>query len=193
MYILFVLLALLLLPIPLYTIFRTTCINEKNRHGNLAVQRAFKKLIYDRKLTISEVTKFLDRLIAIDQTTGRLVFVAYTNDGIWKKCIGLEEIKDCETVIKTDALNGYIQKVTIDLTLISNQEKVSFPFFDHATEDVRDLTRRSKQARYWHNKIHYYLFDHAGRFQWKCSASNRNVAVATSAIIDTASGGSEVK
>lgn len=192
MNIFFLLIALLLLPIPLYALFRMSYIHEKNRHGKLAVQRDFKKLIDHRKLTISEVTKFLDRIIAFDQTTGRLIFVSSAKNDVWKKCIGFEEIRDCEIVTTTDPLNGYIQKVSIDLTLNSNEEKVSFPFFDHATEDVRDLTRRSKQARYWHNKIHYYLFDHAGKFQWKCSASNRNVAVATSAMIDTASGGRKV-
>ena len=193
MYIFFVILVSVLLPISLYTIFRLSYINEKYRHGNLAVQRAFKKLIDQRKLTISEVTKFLNRLIAIDQTTGRLIFIAYVNNETWKKCVGFEEIRDCEIVTTTDPQTGYIQKVTLDLTLISNKEKVSFPFFDHATEDVRDLTRRSKQALYWHNKIHHYLFDHAGRFQWKWSASKRNVAVATRAKTDTASGGSAVK
>lgn len=193
MFILITLLALLLLLIPLNTILRSSFASEKNRHGNLTVQRAFKKLIEHKKLTVSEVTKFLDRLIAFDQMTGRLIFVVYANNVVWQKCVGFEEVRDCQIVTTTDPQNGHIQKVAIELLLCGNGQKISFSFFDQATEDARDLSRRTKQARYWHSKIHHYLFDHAGRFQWKCNARRRNVAVVTNAIIDNASGGKAVK
>jgi hypothetical protein len=61
-------------------------------------------------------------------------------------------------ITATDPQHGYIQSVTMQLLLSGSREIISFPFFDSRMEDIRDLTRRMKQARYWQKKIQYYLY-----------------------------------
>jgi hypothetical protein len=152
----------LLIPIPLYAIFHLLYVKEKNRHGNAAVQRSFKELIKRNRLTISEVNKFVNRLIAIDRNSGTVIVVVHNDGNTWQKCIGLEEIRNCEIISTRHPQNGFIQKVTMELSLCNSQENMSFAFFDDKIEDVRDLGRRMKQARYWQKKIQYYLIDAPG-------------------------------
>jgi hypothetical protein len=124
----------------------------------VAVQRSFKEVIKRYGLTISEVNKFINRLIAIDRTTGRLVTVVYKKGTVSEKCIGFEEIRGCEIITVSDPNEGYIQRVTMQLSLCNNQENINFDFFDENIEDVHDLGRRTKQAGYWQKKIQYYLY-----------------------------------
>jgi hypothetical protein len=154
----------LLLPIPLYALFKSWYNKEKNRHGNMAVQRSFKEIIKHYRLTISEVNKFVNRLIAIDRTTGRVVIVVYKGGTIRRKCIGLEEIRACEIINVSNPDSGYIGRVTMEISLYNNPGSINFDFFDENIEDVRDLNRRIKQAGYWQKKIQYYL----------CMPLNRN-------------------
>jgi len=157
MYIIMIILVLLL-PIPLYALFQSLYMKERNRHGSLAVQRSFKEVIERHRLTISEVNKFVNRLIAIDRETGRIVIVVYKGGITWQRCIGLEEIRGCDIINITNPENGYIEKVSMELLVCNNPEKICFDFFDDEVEDMRDLGRRMKQARYWQKKIQYYLY-----------------------------------
>jgi hypothetical protein len=160
MYIILIILVLLI-PIPLYVVFKSFYSKEKNRHGHAAVQRSFKEVIRRHRLTISEVNKFVNRLIAIDRNTGRLVIVVHRDGVTCQKCIGFEEITGCEITSATDPVSGYIQSVTMELSLHHHQKNVHFAFFDDKVEDVRDLGRRTKQAGYWQKKIQYYLYTSA--------------------------------
>ena len=168
MYIILIILVLLV-PIPLYVFIQSLYGKEKNKHGNTAVQRCFKEVIKRQNLTISEVNKFVNRLIAIDRLTGRLVIVVHRDGVTWQKCIGFEEIRGCEIISVTDPETNYIQKVTMELSLCNSQQNISFAFFDDKIEDVRDLSRRTKQAGYWQKKIQYYLYTQAGHENLKPS------------------------
>ena len=148
---------LLLIPIPIYIAFRLLFENNNNRKGIQAIKNAYKRVIKRHTLSISEVNRFGNRLIAIDRTMGKLVLVVYKNSITWEKCISLDEILFCQVVKTTNKVNGHIREVSMELTLHNKNDRVNFLFFDEQVDDMRDLSHRLKKSQYWKRKIQYQL------------------------------------
>lgn len=147
------LMLVLLIPIPLYIAFQSFFIKERNKEGIGAVEGAYKRVIKRYGLRISEVSKFINRLIAIDRKIGKLVLIVYKDGITWEKCVGLQEIGGCQIARSTDHASGFVHQVNMELVLHYTREIISFPFFDEKIDDVRDLDRRTRQAHYWQKKV----------------------------------------
>ncbi|MBL7696952.1 MAG: hypothetical protein JNK79_02300 [Chitinophagaceae bacterium] len=153
----FLIVLVLLVPIPLYMAYYFLFVKKSNDKGVLEVETAFKRVIKRNKLTISEMNKFADRLIAIDRKTGRLILIVYRNGITWEKCINVEEIMRCKINNIVDHSTGYIKEVNMELRLQNVEDHIRFTFFDDAVDNLSDLGRRIKQSKYWQKKIEYYV------------------------------------
>lgn len=146
---------MLLFPIPLYFFFRWLFSNRRATKEITAVENAYRRMIGRHGLSIEEVHEFTNRLIAIDRQKGALVLVIH-NDGITReKYISLHDVGTCHIVKTTDHPSGYIEQVNIEVGLRNTPEKITFPFFDEQTDDIRELAHRIKLSRYWERKIAY--------------------------------------
>lgn len=152
MYVVLVVL-MLLIPIPIYFAFRSLFENKHNRKGIQAVKDAYKRVIKRYTLSISEVNKFGNRLIAIDRTMGKLVLVVYKNGITWEKCISLDEVMFCQIIKTTNKVSGCIQKVIMELTLSNNHGIINFLFFHETLDDMGDLPHRLKRSQYWKKRF----------------------------------------
>lgn len=153
-----ILLALLLMmPIPLYFGFKSLFKDRHDQKDFLAIKDAYKRVKKRYRLSIAEVHRFGNRLIAIDRNSGKLVLIVYKNGITWEKCLNLEEIIFCRIVKDSNKVSGSIQKVSLELTLAKNQGVINFSFFDERTDDMRDLPNNLKRSKYWKKKIQYHL------------------------------------
>jgi hypothetical protein len=153
----FILLALLLLiPIPIYVAFKSLSKDRRNKKKILAIKDAYKRVTNRHLLSISEVNKFGNRLIAIDRNSGKLVLIVYKNGITWEKCLNLDEMVFCQIAKGTSEETGCIQRVNLELTF-RRDGFVNFLFFDEEVDDFRDLPARIKKAQYWKKKIQYQL------------------------------------
>lgn len=156
MYVVLVILVLLA-PIPIYIAFKSLFENKRNLKAKRAVKDAYKRVIKRYALSISQVNKFGNRLIAIDRKIGKLVLVVYKQGITWEKCFNLDEIIFCQIVKTTNKLSGCIENVSMELTFRNNHGIINFPFFDETLDDMRDLPYRLKKAQYWKRKIQFHL------------------------------------
>lgn len=155
MYVILIILVLLL-PIPLYVAFQSLFIRQRHRKSMLAIEDAYKRVVERNNLRILELSRFINRLIAIDRSNRKLVLLVYKDGVTWEKCIALEEIISCQITKAVDN-ESYIQSVSIQLILHNNNETISFSFFDNRFDDERDLSQRTKRADYWQKKILYFI------------------------------------
>lgn len=146
---------MLLAPIPIYIAFRSLFEDKRNRKGLQAVKNAYKRVVTRHSLSISEVSRFGNRLIAFDLRLRKLVLIIYKNGITWEKCINLEDIMFCQMVKTTNRVSGSIEKV--ELIFHNNNGIINFSFFDKEIDDVRDLAYRVKKTQYWKRKIQYQL------------------------------------
>jgi hypothetical protein len=82
-----------------------------------------------------------------------LMMVVCTKGIVWEKCVRLENIQSCTIVNDKNEENGHTRVVLLQLTMDNEKDKILFPLFDEEVDDVRDLSRRVKQSRYWQRKI----------------------------------------
>jgi hypothetical protein len=59
----------------------------------------------------------------------------------------------CQVVKTTNKTNGGTEKVAMELILRNAQGTMSFPFFDTALDDPRDLSYRFKKSQYWKRQL----------------------------------------
>ena len=144
------------MPFPLYIAFQTLFIKQRYQKGIRAVEEAFQRMIKSHSLNNLEVNRFINRLIAIDRHKSKLVLIIYKNGITWETCVNLQEISYCHSYNIIDHISNYIQKVNLELVLHNNPSILSFPFFEEALDDIRDLKQRTRKCEYWKRKILYY-------------------------------------
>ena len=154
MYMIFV---LVLILIGIY-IFVTTILADRPRNkASQAVKEAFKRVIERHMLSISDMNRFGNRVIALDTDLAKLVLIVYQNGVTWEKYIHMEDIMFCQVIKTGDKENGHIQKVSLELTLRNEQSDISFPFFDEKLDNRRDLSYRIRKSKYWKRRIQIQL------------------------------------
>jgi hypothetical protein len=84
------------MPIPLYIAFQSLFAKKRHYKVIAAVEDAYKNIVRTNNLTILEVNRFINRLIAIDRNSGKLVLIAYKKGIAFVNCVNLEEIRRCQ-------------------------------------------------------------------------------------------------
>lgn len=134
----FLMILLLLMPIPIYLGFRSLFGDKHRQKVYLTLKEAFKRLIKRHRLSITEVNIFGNSLIAMDRKMNKLVLVVYKNGITWEKCINLHEMIFCKIVKTANKAAGCIQKVNLELSF-HKDGIITFAFFDEEVDDLRDL------------------------------------------------------
>ena len=122
-----------------------------------AVKDAFKRVVQRHMLSVSDMSRFGSRLIAMDADLAKLVLIVYKNGVSWEKYINLEDILFCRINKTENKANGHIQTVSMELTFRDNRDNVSFPFFDEKLDGPRELSYRIRKSNYWKRKIQMHL------------------------------------
>ncbi len=150
MYMIFV---LVLILIGIYMFVTTFLADRPRNKASLAVKEAFKRVTERHMLSISDMNRFGNRVIAMDSDLAKLVLIVYQNGITWEKYINMEDILFCQVINTGDKDNGHIQKVSLELTFRNDQSDISFPFFDEKLDNPRDVSYRIRKSKYWKRKI----------------------------------------
>ena len=135
-------------------IFVITILADKPRNkASQAVKEAFKRVIERHMLSISDMNRFGNRVIAMDADLAKLVLIVYQNGVTWEKYINMEDILFCQVIKTADKAGDHIQKVSLELTFRNNESDISFAFFDEKLDKPRDLSYRIRKSKYWKRKI----------------------------------------
>ncbi len=151
----FLIVLMLLLPIPLYFGFKALFENKHNRRNALALKVALDRVIRRNKLSISEIDTFRNRIIALDRKNNKLILAEHRNSVTWEKCLFLGELGSFTIIKEMDQLTGCIQKIVIEFNF--NNDLVHFTFYDSSNDHIRELPTRVRKATYWKNKIQHQL------------------------------------
>ena len=153
----YILLLLILVCISFYIVWKTFFTNMRSRKGFQAINDVFEGVVKRHMLSISEVNRLGNRLIAIDRERAQLLLIIYKDGVIWEKCLTLNEIMFCQVLQTPNKGSDDIKKVSLELTFRNNHDTISFPFFDERIDDKRLLSHRVKKSRYWKRIIHFQL------------------------------------
>lgn len=154
MYLILIILVLLM-PFALYIGFQSLFKDKHKRKSYLAMKLSFKRISKRHILSISDMTVFKDRLIAIDKEKNKLAIVVYKNGITLEKYCNLDDLIFCRVVNRTNRISGCIESVSMELTFRNDPGIVSFAFFDEKTDDLRDLPLRIRKSKFWTRKIQY--------------------------------------
>ncbi len=152
-----IILALILISILVYIALKKPFVGRRSRKGHRALKQVFKGVVKRHMLSVAEVNRFGNRLIAIDRNRAKLVLIVYKNDITWERCLDLNELMFCQIVKTMGKTSNAIQDVSMELTLRNSLDRISFPFFDGKLDLKRGLSYRLKKAHYWKKMIQFQL------------------------------------
>ena len=153
----FLIVLMLLLPIPLYLGFKALFASKHDRRNALALKVALDRVIRRNRLLISEIDTFKNKAIALDRRNNKLILVEHRNNVTWEKCLSLGELGSFTIIKEMDQLTGCTQKVVIELNFNSNEELVYFTFYDESNDNIHELPSLVRKATDWKDKIYQHL------------------------------------
>jgi hypothetical protein len=153
----FLIVLILLLPIPLYIGFKAFFDSRHNRRNALILKRALDRVIKRNRLSISEIDSFGNKAIALDLKKNKLILVEHRNNVTWETCLSLGELSSFEILKKMDQLTGCTQKIVIEFNFNSKEDLVHFTFYDASNDNIHELPSRVKKATCWKKMIQHQL------------------------------------
>jgi hypothetical protein len=153
----FLIILLLLLPIPLYWAFKAMFKKEKDQKSSSAFKAALLHILKKHGLSISGVSVFSNKIIGLDHRNNKLIWIDYRNNDILEHCVLFRNIRFCTILKETDLLTGCTRKVVIRISFHNGDDPAYFTFYDESIDPVHELPARVRKANHWKNKIQLHL------------------------------------
>ena len=149
----FLIAVLLLLPVSLYWIYKSTFKTKNPFSSKASLYYMLKK----NGLSISDIAVLSNMTIGIDHKINKIIWLAHGNHAIRENSLSVREIQLCKIIKETDPLTGCTTKVVMEITFHTGKEPVYISFFDESIDPVYKLPSRIRKAGYWKSKIQLQL------------------------------------
>jgi hypothetical protein len=149
----FLIILMLLFPMPLYILYRRQF--EKKGSKAAELKKAITQLSKKHNLSIDEVEIFNGKVIGLDKKDGKILLVEYVNSSLRKICISLKELESHRITKALDKIEGCISKVAMEFNL-RGRKPVYFNFYDNAKDHTSAFSFLRDKAKYWDAKIHFH-------------------------------------
>lgn len=151
----FLIIVILLLPLPLYVLYKNIFSKSKEIKKAFELRRTFHQLLKKHKLSIDEVEIFDSKLIALDKKRGQLILIEYVGSSIRPICISLSDLESHGVVKGIDKIGGHISEVVLEFRF-RHRKPVDFTFYDSSKDNVSAFSFLREKAKYWDAKIHFH-------------------------------------
>ena len=133
----------------LITVFEVRRRDRIRKRLELCVQQVIEK----NALTISHVEYFRNKVIGIDSTTKKLIFLNHTNGFIDQKCIDLRLVIFCDINTTIDKSTNKVDQLFLGVKHEETGEVSKLVFFDTSSDNAQSKRLLLAKAREWKNRI----------------------------------------
>ncbi|MBB1284361.1 hypothetical protein HRH25_08260 [Flavisolibacter sp. BT320] len=125
---------------------------QRKQKRQLNLTGAYKRLLARKGLSVSHAETIGNRRIALDNKSGKLVFLDHSCRVHKSHVIPLRSIT-ATRVKKEKNKDGHIERVVLEVESAKRKTDSTLCFFDHAHDALSELTLLAKKAQHWKNRI----------------------------------------
>jgi hypothetical protein len=151
----FLIILVVLLPFPLYVLYKKTIGKTNDAKKAIELKTAFDQLTRKNKLSVDEVELFNNKVIGIDKKNNKFVWIEFAGSSLWKRCISLNDLESHKIRNIVDKMDDCIFGIVMELKF-KTQKPVSFTFYDNATDNISAFPFLREKAKYWNARIYFH-------------------------------------